>query len=71
MYLCVKVCACERVYLCQRVWVQGSGTEAVLPAAGAPDGRVFRPTQQIVAAHGNRYRGSGTATTLGAVERRG
>lgn len=62
-------------YLCQRVGVQRSGSmgvaESMLTAAGAPDGRVFRPPQRIMAAHRHGHGGGRAAAALRAVERRG
>ncbi len=63
------------VYLCQRVGVQRSGamgvTEAVLPAARAPDGRVLWPPQRIMSAHRHGHGGSWAAAALRAVKGRG
>lgn len=62
------------VYLSQRVGVHGSGavgvTEAVLPAAGAADGRVLRPPQRVVPAHRHGYGGRRASAALRAVEGR-
>lgn len=67
------MCVC--VYLSQSVGVQRSGamgvTEAVLPAAGAPDGRVLRPPQRVVSAHRHGDGGRGATAALGAVQGRG
>lgn len=60
-------------YLCQCVGVQRSGpmrvTEAVLPAARAPDGRVLRPPQRVMSAHRHGH-GGRAAAALWAVEGR-
>lgn len=60
------------VYLSQCVRVQGPGavgvTKAMLPTAGAPDGRIFWSPQRIVSAHRHGDGGSRATTALRAIQ---